>query len=67
MYTKEYRQEEISGWSNYPRVRGNVFRPERVADLSEILAKEKGTVLARGGGTSYGDASINKDGLNVDT
>jgi FAD/FMN-containing dehydrogenase len=31
------------------------------------MVKEKGTMLARGGGTSYGDASINNSGLNIDT
>jgi len=67
LYTKEYREEELCGWGNYPCTHGNVFRPERIADLSEILSKERMTVLARGGGTSYGDASINADGLNIDT
>lgn len=67
MYTKEFRKEEIKGWANFPRAFGNVFRPERVADLIELLGREKATLLARGGGTSYGDASINADGLNIDT
>lgn len=67
MYTKEFRKEEIKGWGNYPKAYGKVFRPERLADLVELFNREKGTILARGGGTSYGDASINVDGLNIDT
>ncbi len=67
MYTKEIRKEEIKGWGNYPKAQGKVFRPERLADLAELFNREKGTILARGGGTSYGDASVNDDGLNIDT
>ena len=67
MYTKEIRKELIKGWGNYPKSYSKVFRPERLADLAELFDREKGTILARGGGTSYGDASINVDGINIDT
>lgn len=43
-----------------------VFRPERIGDLFAEISREERTVLARGGGTSYGDASINTDGINID-
>lgn len=66
MYSKIFRTEKIKGWGGYPSISCNVFRPERISDLVELITREKGTILARGGGTSYGDASINKDGINID-
>ena len=56
----------MKGWGGYPIVSANVFRPERVGDLIGIINRVKGTYLARGAGTSYGDASINNEGLNID-
>ena len=67
MYTKECRIEQIKGWGNFPKAEGKVFRPERVGDLFAVINKGDKTLLARGGGTSYGDASINVDGINIDT
>ncbi|MEG3594857.1 MAG: FAD-binding oxidoreductase [Chloroflexota bacterium] len=66
MYLKQYREEKIKGWGGHPIVSANVFRPERIGDLIEFINRVKGTFLARGGGTSYGDASINNDGINID-
>ena len=67
MYNKTLRIEKIQGWGNFPRAYGNVFRPERINDLYELFRREKKSLLARGGGRSYGDASINIDGINIDT
>ena len=67
MYTKEYRTEVVKGWNNYPVVLGKVFRPERISDLVDFVRNNKRSFLARGGGTSFGDSSINQDGINVDT
>ena len=67
MYLKQSREERIRGWGGYPIVSANVFRPERIGDLIEFISRVKGTFLARGGGTSYGDASISGDGFNIDT
>ena len=66
MYLKQFREEKIKGWGGHPIVSANVFRPERIGDLIEFINRVKGTFLARGGGTSYGDASINNDGINID-
>ena len=66
MYLKQSRQEQISGWGGFPSVIGNVFRPERERDLVEFLGREQGPFLARGGATTYGDASINATGVNID-
>ena len=66
MYLKQSREERVRGWGGYPIVSATVFRPERVADLVEFINRVKGPFLARGGGTSYGDASISSDGFNID-
>ena len=67
MYTKEFRTEMVKGWNNYPAVEGKVFRPERIDDLIAVVSSNEKSILARGGGTSYGDSSINNDGINIDT
>ncbi len=67
MYTKEFRTEMVKGWNNYPAVQGKVFRPERIGDLVALIGSNEKSILARGGGTSYGDSSINNGGINVDT
>ena len=63
---KQFREEKIKGWGGYPIVSANVFRPERIGDLIEFINRDNRTLLARGGGTSFGDASINNDGINID-
>ncbi|HEV8117928.1 MAG TPA: FAD-binding protein, partial [Thermoanaerobaculia bacterium] len=50
----------LSGWGRFPVEECRLFRPERMAAVSEIL--ESGgepTYVARGVGRSYGDASLN--------
>jgi len=64
---KTFRKERINGWGYYSRNLEKVFRPERIKDLTELFCRGNGTFLARGPGTSYGDASINSDGINIDT
>lgn len=46
---------------------GKMFRPERIDDLVSLLNGSNETVLARGGGTAFGDSSINDNGINIDT
>jgi len=48
----------ISGWGRYPVQSCELERPERYADLRPTTD----TVIARGQGRSYGDASLNEDG-----
>lgn len=61
-----YRIEKIKGWNNRPSIRGKVCRPERIDGLADWVKDSKTPLLARGGGTSFGDSSITGDGLNVD-
>lgn len=67
MYTREFRTEVVKGRNNYPVIKGEVFRPERIEDIIATVSNIKKPILARGGGTSYGDSSINNDGVNINT
>ncbi len=48
----------ISGWGRYPLQTCELERPERYADLRPST----NTLIARGQGRSYGDASLNENG-----
>ena len=48
----------ISGWGRYPLQSCELERPERYADQRPTT----GTLIARGQGRSYGDASLNENG-----
>lgn len=48
----------LSGWGRYPRADQVVERPEK----SSQIGLNEGTLLARGQGRSYGDASLNSKG-----
>jgi decaprenylphospho-beta-D-ribofuranose 2-oxidase len=67
VYTKRTRHESVSGWGNYPKSYSEVFRAERQQDLLEFIKSSDKKVLPRGGGTSYGDASLNEDGIILNT
>ncbi len=64
---KIFREERIKSWGYPNKDFEKVFRPERIRDLVELFCRGNGTFLARGSGTSYGDASINSDGIDIDT
>jgi decaprenylphospho-beta-D-ribofuranose 2-oxidase len=52
---------ELAGWGRYPRAAGDAFRAERIADIEAAL-REKPSLIARGGGRSYGDQALNREG-----
>jgi decaprenylphospho-beta-D-ribofuranose 2-oxidase len=54
----------ISGWGRYPTASCRLYRPERATDL-RALVQDRGipTLIPRGLGRSYGDSSLNPDGV----
>lgn len=53
-------KETLSGWGRYPVAECGVARPARRADAAAI-ADAQPSLIARGCGRSYGDASLNPD------
>ncbi len=61
--------EKVAGWGQVNSTVSRVFRPTTVAGLQEIfdLARRSGESIGlRGGGNSYGDASLNSENIVVD-
>ncbi|HEX7377990.1 MAG TPA: FAD-binding oxidoreductase [Pirellulales bacterium] len=58
-----FRTENITGWGNLAAVRAPVFRPDRIGDLRRTVAENRGTLISRGLGRSYGDAAVNAGGV----
>jgi FAD/FMN-containing dehydrogenase len=57
---------ELSGWGRHPVVASCVYRAEKISDLTGMVTPQRRrTLLARGAGRSYGDASLNGDGDTV--
>jgi decaprenylphospho-beta-D-ribofuranose 2-oxidase len=52
----------VCGWGRYPRSTAEIWRPEKLSELSEALAASSKPVLARGLGRAYGDAALNNGG-----
>jgi hypothetical protein len=50
-----------SGWGRFPESTTQVYRPERIAALAELVAAGA-PVLARGLGPAYADTALNKRG-----
>ena len=60
-------EEQLAGWGNFPRVTCRRYRPARVSALPATIRNSATTSLvARGAGRSYGDASLNSEGGVVD-
>lgn len=54
----EFHKREIANWGNYPRIVAEVATPEFLADLKAVV-EQVPSVIARGNGRCYGDASLN--------
>jgi len=54
----------LAGWGNVLQQRAQVYRPEKLSDSRDIVAAnaDSATLVARGLGRSYGDASLNDAG-----
>jgi len=51
-------EQKLSGFGKYPSAICNVARPAAIKDIKEAI--NSGTMVARGLGRSYGDASLNE-------
>ena len=50
-------KQAIAGWGNFPTEECFVYRPERIAELDEVVARApERDLIPRGLGRSYGDA-----------
>jgi decaprenylphospho-beta-D-ribofuranose 2-oxidase len=58
------KRARVSGWGRMPAAETDLYRPERHRLLAAALAAS-GTLVARGLGRSYGDASYNSAGATV--
>jgi FAD/FMN-containing dehydrogenase len=47
----------MSGWANYPSIVADVYEPPSAEALAHLV-QEQTTLIARGNGKSYGDASL---------
>ncbi len=54
----------VSGWGRHPVGMTELRRPERLSDLHDLMSNGA-SVVARGLGRSYGDASFNSSGTTI--
>ena len=57
----KFEEIELSGFGKYPKALCKVTRPPGIFDLTEIL--KQNSIIPRGLGRSYGDASLNDTGI----
>jgi FAD/FMN-containing dehydrogenase len=56
------KQQALSGWGNYSKAEYIAYRPEKQSDVTAVV-QEGSSLIARGHGHSYGNASLNKNGV----
>ncbi len=57
----KFEEIDLSGFGKYPKSKCRVTRPPGIFEINELL--KKNSVIARGLGRSYGDSSLNKNGV----
>lgn len=56
----------LSGWGRYPLQECYPQRPEKISTVLNLIKnKDVNSALARGMGRSYGDASLNSEGITI--
>ena len=50
-------EKQIANWGNYPALKSNEVQFTTVSELQKII-KSNSTLIARGNGRCYGDASL---------
>ncbi|MDK7374447.1 MULTISPECIES: FAD-binding oxidoreductase [Weeksella] len=50
-------KKPVSNWGNYPEIIAKEYTPQTIEEIQEVLAQEP-TIIARGNGRCYGDASL---------
>jgi decaprenylphospho-beta-D-ribofuranose 2-oxidase len=60
---KNFKYINLSGWNNFPKIKCKTFRPEKINDIDLIIKNTRKNFICRGQGKSYGDASINQNGV----
>lgn len=59
-------ETNLSGWGRYPVIKSYLQRPEKMALVDNIIRESESTcLLTRGLGRSYGDASLNSQGITM--
>ncbi|HVC45368.1 MAG TPA: FAD-binding oxidoreductase [Candidatus Binataceae bacterium] len=60
------KRAPLSGWGRYPRCLTDIYRPEKFAELAELITADPHQLVARGAGRAYGDAALNAPGRVID-
>lgn len=61
----KFEEIELSGFGKYPKAKCKVTRPPGIFEINELL--KNNSVIPRGLGRSYGDASLNEKGVVTET
>ena len=60
------RHATLTGWGRYPLSESDIYRPEKIAELQEVVTGDTTSLIARGAGRAYGDAALNDQNRVVD-
>lgn len=60
------RRGSLSGWGRYPSYLSEVYRPEKISELADIVTADPNRLVPRGAGRAYGDAALNAPGRVID-